>query len=122
MSSNDITQYTRRTTLGSSVSNPLYTKLIVKGAPSDDGSVLMKYRANLQAMAQSNMFKAETFNALKDKYKNRYGKYTNGAINWNNLAWEYKVTFDNGQQNMSYADYMNAKLNVLRNNIDNYRN
>ncbi|MDE7107920.1 MAG: CotH kinase family protein, partial [Clostridiales bacterium] len=121
MSSNDIAPYTRRTTLDSGLQNPLYTKLIVKGAPSGEGSVLMKYRTNLLAMADSNMLKEQTFNALKDKYKNRYSKYTEGAIDYNDLAWEYKVTFEgNGQQNMSYADYMNAKLTVLRNNIDNY--
>lgn len=121
MSNNDIAPYTRRTTLSSGLQNPLYTKLIVKNAPCEAGSVLMKYRTNLLAMADSDMLKTQTFNALKDKYKNRYGKYTENAVNWNNLDWEYKVTFENGQQNMSYADYINAKLTVLRNNIDNYR-
>lgn len=132
MSHEALGPYTRQTTLYDTggLRNPLYIKLIVKGAPTNDGSVLMKYRANLKTMAQSNMLKAGTFNALKDKYKNRYGSYINGAISCgetvyglgNNLAWETLVTFENGQQNMSYADYISAKLTVLNNNIDNYHN
>ncbi len=122
MSGEEITPYTRRTTLdGGSLNNPLYLKLIVKGAPYDDDSVLMKYRANLIEMAQSNMLKAETFNALKDKYKARYGSYTTTGIKVGNGNFGNNQGFDENWINLSYADYMTAKLNVLNNNIDNYR-
>ncbi|MDE5593932.1 MAG: CotH kinase family protein [Clostridiales bacterium] len=122
MTSNELGPFTRRTTLDGELRNPLYTKLIVKGSPCDEGSVLMKYRANLQAMAQSNMLKPETFNALKDKYKARYGSYTNTDIQVRDGNFVNNQGFDQNWINMSYADYINAKLEVLRNNIDNYRN
>ncbi|MDE6618214.1 MAG: CotH kinase family protein [Clostridiales bacterium] len=121
MSSEEITPYTRRTTLESGLQNPLYNKLIVKGAPCDEGSVLMKYRANLLEMAGSNMLKAETFNALKDKYKARYGSYTKTNIKVGDGNFGNNQSFDDNWINMSYADYINAKLTVLNNNIDNYR-
>ncbi|MCH5153857.1 MAG: CotH kinase family protein [Clostridiales bacterium] len=124
MAGDEITPYTRRTTLDNGLNNPLYLKLIVKGAPTGSGSVLMKYRTNLLSMADSDMLKASTFNALKDKYKSRYGKYTSGAIGGNagnNLEWENRVYFNNGQQNMSFSDYVSAKIRVLKANIDNYR-
>lgn len=122
MSGEEITPYTRRTTLDSGLQNPLYIKLIVKGAPFDEGSVLMKYRSNLLEMAQSNMLKPETFNALKDKYKARYGSYTNTGIKVGDGNFGNTQGFDQNWINMSYADYITAKLTVLNNNIDNYRN
>ena len=118
MSNGDITPFTRRTTLDGGLRNPLYTKLIVKGAPYGEGSVLMKYRQNLLTVADSNTLKASTFNALKDKYKARYGKYTSGAIGGELGNCQ---SFDDNKMNMSYSDYVNAKLNVLRSNIDNYK-
>ena len=124
MSSNEITPFTRRTTLENGLYNPLYNKLIVKGAPYDSGSALMKYRNNLLNMTGSDMLKANTFNALKDKYKNRYGSYTSGAIggeNGNNLSWGTKVTFKNGQQNMDFSTYISRKIQVINDNKDNYR-
>ncbi len=117
----DIQPFTRQTTLDGGLRNPLYTKLIVKGAPCDEGSVLMKYRSNLLEMAQSNMLKPETFNALKDKYKARYGGYTKTDIKAGDGNFANNQGFDENYLNMSYADYINAKLEVLRNNIDNYR-
>lgn len=130
MSSDKITPYTRRTTLyrdynnedSSFLSNPLYIKLIVKGAPCGEGSVLMKYRSNLLELADSEMIKASTFNALKDKYKARYGKYTSSAIKYEGENPGNNVGFDeNWVNNMSYSDYMNKKLQVMNDNIDNYR-
>ena len=124
MSGNEITPFTRRTTLDNGLQNPLYNKLIVKGAPYDSGSVLMKYRNNLLNMTNSDMLKANTFNALKDKYKNRYGSYTSGAVggdNGNNLSWGTKVTFNNGQQNMDFSTYIGRKIQVINDNKDNYR-
>lgn len=114
----EIEPFTRRTTLDGGLRNPLYINLIVKGAPYDDGSVLMKYRQNLLNVAQSHMLQPSEFNALKDKYKSRYNKYTADAIGGdcgNRMGFD-----ENWANNMSYADYINKKLGVMNNNIDNY--
>lgn len=116
----DMQPYTRMTTINNDTQrNPLYIRLIDKGAPYDEGSVLMKYRANLLTVADSEMLKASAFNALKDKYKARYGKYTSSAIGGklgNSQGFD-----DNSANNISVADYLTAKLKVMRDNIDNYK-
>ena len=117
-----IQPFTRQTTLYDTggLRNPLYTKLIVKGAPTNDGSVLMKYRSNLLTMAQSNLLQPQTFNALKDKYKARYGKYTTTDIRQGDRNFPNNQSFDDNWINMSFEDYVNAKLDTLNNNINNY--
>lgn len=115
MSSADITPYTRRTTLDGGLRNPLYIHLIVKGAPTGEGSVLMRYRANLIAISKSELLKASSFDAYKNSYKNRYGKFVNNVVNGNNLAFD-----TNPVGNIPFADYISAKLSVMNSNIDNY--
>ncbi|MCH5166042.1 MAG: CotH kinase family protein [Clostridiales bacterium] len=109
--------YTRRIAAdgGASQNNPIYKKLICKGAPTDSGSVLMKYKANLEELSASSKVTAQTFNAYKDKFKSRYGKYTSDAIKTNGLAFD---ATDTG--NTSYSTYINKKLETLRNSINNY--
>ncbi len=118
----DMQPFTRQTTIdefGRAQRNPLYIRLIDKGAPYDAGSVLMKYRSNLLTVADSDMLKIGLYNALKDKYRAHYGKYTATAIggkDGNNQGFD-----DNSANNISVSDYITAKLKVLRDNIDNYK-
>lgn len=98
-----------------SQANPLYVKLIDKSAPYGEGSVLMKYRANLISIANGNMFNITAFNNFKNSYASRYGSLVNGALGTNNVAFG-----DNRGGNMSVENYINAKKNTLNNNIDNY--
>ena len=75
----------------------------------------MKFRGNLLSLASSELIKPERFNALKDKYKARYGRVTTGAVN-NALAFDGQTE----PVNMSYSDYVNAKRQIIENNKDNY--
>lgn len=111
-----VTPYTRTIAAnGNGQDNPLYVHLIDKGAPTGEGSVLMRYRQNLIDISASTALSATDFNAYKDKFKARYGKYTSTAIGSNGLA------FDNGNTgNVPYATYIQTKLNTLNENIDNY--
>ncbi|MDE5547861.1 MAG: CotH kinase family protein, partial [Clostridia bacterium] len=109
--------YTRRIAAnGDSQANPIYRGLICKGAPTDSGSTLMKYRSNLLALSNSALVTVTAFNAYKDNYKSRYGKYVSQALDTNALA------FDNNKYgNVAYSTYIQTKLNTLKSNIDNYR-
>ncbi len=107
-----IAPYTRTTANGSSQSNPLYVKLIDKGAPYGEGSVLMKYRKNLLALAER--LESEN-NEFMVNYALRYSVFTAGALETNNLPFN-----DNRAGNVMYEEYLLAKLDTLKNNIDNY--
>ena len=118
MSGSEITPFTRRTTLDGGLRNPLYLRLIVKGAPTSEGSVLMRYRNELLDLAENDLLKAENFDAFKNSYKTRYAETVRTAISGNAgnaLAFDSATT-----GNISFANYISAKLSVLRNNIDNY--
>lgn len=119
MSGSEITPFTRRTTLEGGLKNPLYLRLIVKGAPTNEGSVLMRYRSALISLAESDLLKTEKFNALKDSYKARYADAVNNAVN--GYAGN-ALRFDNasGANNLPFDAYISAKLSVLRDNINNY--
>lgn len=108
------TPYSNKGLNDSNIRNPLYTKLIVKGSPSGTGSVLIRYRQNILNIADSNMFKIETFSALENAYKARYGSYTNGAIG-------NSIPFDgNWGNNKSVNTYITGKRHTINNNIDDY--
>ena len=111
-----LTPYTRQTATGTAQRNPLYVKLIDKGAPTDADSALMKYRANLLDLADSEWMSTPIeFNSCKTKYQMRYGKYTSGAIKTN--ALEFGAT-ETG--NVPVSEYLSTKRNTLLQNIDNY--
>ena len=96
---------------GSGQNNPLYKKLIDKGAPTGAGSVLMAYRGYLLQMKDSQMLTTSTFNAYEGKFKQRYSAYVDSD--------EHR--FDNNfAGNVSYSQYITTKLQTLANNIDNY--
>lgn len=109
--------YTRRIAAnGDSQANPLYKGLICKGASTESGSPLMKYRSNLLSVSKSAPFTAAAFNAYKENYKTKYARYASDALETNALA------FDNNKYgNVAYAMYIQTKLETLNNNIDNYR-
>ncbi|MDE6401888.1 MAG: CotH kinase family protein, partial [Clostridiales bacterium] len=108
--------YTRRIAAsGDGQYNPLYKNLICKGAPTDSGSTLMKYRDDLISMSSGERIKASAFTAYKDKFKERYSKYVTGAVAQNALAFDSTNT-----GNVSYSQYIEKKLETLLNNIDNY--
>lgn len=113
----ETTPYTRWTFVnnGSSIVNPLYSKLIVKGASTGAGSALLKYRSKLLAAKENPLFSASSFEAYKNKYKDRYKSFTVGAVNGNALAFDIN-TYDN----ISFADYISRKMQTLDSNIDNY--
>lgn len=108
--------YTRRIAAnGDSQANPIYRNLICKGAPTGSGSVLMKYRENLLEISDSALLTLQSFNTYKNRFKAKYSKYINDALNTNSLVFD-----DNRHENVSYSEYMQTKLNTLKNNIDNY--
>lgn len=112
----NVTPFTRTVAAtGNQQSNPLYVKLIDKGAPYGEGSALMRYRQNLINLSTSQAFTAAAFNAYKDSYKLRYAQYTATAINTNALAFD-----SNNTSNVPYATYIAKKLQTLNNNINNY--
>lgn len=109
--------YTRRiAATGDSQINPIYKGLICKGAPTGSGSALMKYRSNLQSLSKSTQLSAETFNAYKNNYKSKYGRYATDALKTNAQIFD-----DNKYGNVSYATYIQTKIGTLNSNIDNYR-
>lgn len=113
----DVTPYTRTVAAtGGGQNNPLYKYLIDKGAPYGAGSTLMRYRQNLIDLSALQALTANAFNAYKDSYKLKYSSYTASAIKTNNVVFDAKNT-----GNVSYANYVQAKLKTLRDNIDNYR-
>lgn len=112
----NVTPYTRTVAAnGSGQNNPLYKNLIDKGAPTNSGSALMRYRQNLIDMSVSQAFTANAFNAYKDSYKLRYAQYTATAIQTNGVAFD---ATDTG--NVPYATYIATKLKTLNDNINNY--
>lgn len=109
--------YTRRIAAnGDSQANPLYKGLICKGASTESGLPLMQYRSNLLSVSKSAPFTAAAFNAYKENYKTKYACYTSDALQTNALAFD-----NNKYENVSYAAYIQTKLETLNNNIDNYR-
>ena len=111
-----VTPYTRTIAAnGGGQDNPLYVHLIDKGAPTGEGSVLMRFRRNLIDIAQSSAFSTTEFNAYKDKFKSMYAKYTATAIGSNGLAFD-----DAHTGNVPYATYIQTKMTTLNDNIDNY--
>ncbi len=122
----ELTPYTRKRAVGSSQSNPLYVNLIDKGAPTDAGSVLMRYRQNLITLSQSDGISNEAFSAFKNGYKAKYANAAKTALKTNSIEFDSSVRFDVGYNgnvpldNISYGDYISRKLQTLNNNIDNY--
>ena len=115
----NIEPYTRSVAAtGGQQYNPLYKNLIDKGAPTGEGSALMRYRLNLIAMSKSQGFTAAAFNAYKDNYKAKYAQYTATAISKNCIAFD--ATNMGNVHNVSFAEYITTKLQTLNNNIDNY--
>lgn len=107
--------FTRSRAAGGGQDNPIYVKLIDKGAPYGAGSALMKFRSELIAMSTSPMLSVSAFNAYKDRYKANYDSVTqNDAIGSNSLR------FDADTCNVSYEEYITKKLETLNYNIDNY--
>lgn len=100
---------------GGGQNNPLYVRLIDKGAPCGEGSTLLKYRADLIALSKSPMLATTAFNAYKDGYKARYAGFVASDIR-NGLAFD-----DGNTGNVPFATYMTTKLQTLTSNIDNYR-
>ncbi len=112
----DLTPYTRQTAARGNQTNPLYIKLIDKGAPCGEGSVLMKYRERLIAFASSDAIKESAFDAYKIGYKNKYAAFSATCTLPNNTKFDAGNTV-----NMPYSEYMGKKLKTLNDNIDNYR-
>lgn len=113
----NVTPYTRTVAAtGGQQNNPLYKKLIDKGAPYGAGSVLMRYRQNLLDLSVSQALNATTFDAYKNNFKSKYATCTATAINTNGLAFD-----DTHTGNVPYATYIKTKLKTLNDNIDNYR-
>ncbi len=111
-----VTPYTRTVAAtGGGQNNPLYVKLIDKGAPTDDGSALMRFRQNLITMSNAPMVTVQAFNAYANGFKDRYSTFTANAISVNGL--QFGAT-DTG--NVAYATYIQTKLKTLNDNIDNY--
>lgn len=111
----NVTPYTRTVAAtGGQQVNPLYVKLIDKGAPTAADSVLMKFRQNLINISKSQTLTASAFNAYKDNYKAKYSKYTATALGGNSIA------FDSHTGSVSYATYIQTKLKTLNDNINNY--
>lgn len=101
---------------GEGQNNPLYINLIDKGAPTNVGSALLRYRQNLLSISASQALTSTTFNAYKNGFKSKYSQFTETAIATNNLS------FDNANTgNIAYATYIQTKLKTLSDNIDNYR-
>ena len=65
-------------------------------------------------MSKSNMLKPAAFNAFKEGYKAKYGKVTESAKLFNTMR------FDADNNNVSFENYINTKLDTLNKNIDNY--
>ena len=109
--------YTRQIAAnGGSQNDPIYRALICKGAPTNSGSVLMKFRDDLISLAaETDRFTEASFNAYKDNYKQRYSSFTADALSTNNTAFD---SHDTG--NVSVGRYMSAKRETLAENIDNY--
>lgn len=97
------------------VKSPLYINLIDKGAPTDSGSTLMRYRQNLIDLSASRDLTASAFNAYKDKFKAKYGDIPASAIYSNRVAFD-----DSNTGNVLYSTYIATKLKTLNDNIDNY--
>lgn len=111
-----VTPYTRTVAAtGGGQNNPLYVKLIDKGAPTDDGSALMRFRQNLITMSNAPMVTVQAFNTYANGFKDRYSTFTANAISVNGL--QFGAT-DTG--NVAYATYIQTKLKTLNDNIDNY--
>lgn len=110
--------YTRRIAAnGDSQYNPLYKNLICKGAPTGEGSTLMKFREHLITLSDSEMLSAQAFDEYKNNYKTKYGNYVSGAVARNDLRFD---ATDTG--NMPFAEYVTTKRNTTLSNIDNYNN
>lgn len=111
-----VTPYTRTVAAtGSGQNNPLYINLIDKGAPTNTGSALMRYRQNLLNASTLQMLTVTAFDSYKNNFKLSYAQYAATAISTNGLA------FDNGDTgNVAYATYIKTKLKTLTDNIDNY--
>lgn len=108
-----LTPYTRVNSGGYAQRNPLYTKLIGKGAPYGEGSVLTEYRQNLIDI--SAQFTVDNFQALYEVYRFNYSLFTASQL-LNNTR------FDDGRTgNYTFAYYVSSKLKTLNANIDNYR-
>lgn len=108
-----LTPYTRVNSGGNTQRNPLYSKLIGKGAPYDEGSVLMEYRQNLIDISEQ--FNVESFQTLYEVYRFNYSLFTASPLP-NNTRFD-----DNRTGNLSFSAYINAKLKTLNANIDNYK-
>ena len=112
----NVAPYTRTVAAtGEQQKNPLYINLIDKGAPTDSGSALMRYRQNLIDLSASRDLTAATFNAYKDKFKSKYGDIPASAIYSNRVAFD-----DANTGNVPYSTYIATKLKTLNDNIDNY--
>lgn len=119
----ELNPYDTRTAAYGDQVNPIYIKLIDKGAPYGQGSALMKYRDNLVAIKGISSLTASAFEAYKDMYKNKYADVASSAVRFtgDNII-SNDLQFDrNYGGNMSYSEYIGKKLNTLNNNIDNYR-
>lgn len=114
--------YSRKVADGSSQSNPLLTKTILKGGNSN---MIAKYRSALIDVADSNLLKVDTFNALYNSVAAMHGQHVIPTLG---TVAHYGVAFSNATQpqlsgtstNIDYATYITAKLKVLNDNIDNY--
>lgn len=109
-----LTPFDWTTAVGETQSNPVYKRLICKGAPSDEGSTLIKYRDALNALAQGEMLSDTAFDAYKAGYKAKYSVIAQSARLDNNMK------FDSGGGNISYSEYMRTKLQTLSESINDY--
>ncbi|MCM1367780.1 MAG: CotH kinase family protein [Roseburia sp.] len=100
--------------------NPIYIKLIDRGAPYGSGSALMKYRDNLIALKNSSAITASAFSTYMNAYKSKYESVASNAIAFNDKISNNLQFGRNDGGNMSYSEYITKKLNTLNSNLDNY--
>jgi hypothetical protein len=94
--------------------NPLFTKTI-----TDGGLYLEEYKAALQMVMKSSLLSNATFSSAFTKAKSLYAKDTTPSKTYYN-AEHYSFAFDinktaspSDSANMSFSDYMKAKLATL---------
>lgn len=106
--------YDNITAVNETQSNPVYKRLICKGAPSGEGSTLIKFKNALTALAADEMIGDAAFDAFKAGYKAKYAAIAQSA------KLDNTMKFDSGGGNVSYSDYMRTKLKTTADNINDH--
>lgn len=101
--------------------NPLFTKTVQSG-----GFLCDEFAASLAEMSENDMLSPEAFGERYEVAKRLYGDETETSKQYNNCGG-YRFNFDisatcgsSGTSNMSFSDYIRAKLTTLAKHIGDY--